>query len=425
MQMTKRFSAALVLLIAAVSLNSMADAVVIPTLMPDEIPVVRAGGAGTIKSIPDRTTAKEFEVLIVFVDFSDAPGKPEAATEEYFKQVVSKRLFGKNNEMQRWFYKTSMGKVRMKVRVVPGWQRVSRSEEFYNTKVNGAWNWQTFVHDVPEAVFKTGVRLKSNTIVYTLLPASAGKVCSPFNIGGCCHAFNYKLPYEGGPHAFVHFSADFVRDDSDVSDLNLTDFSCTLHETLHWFGLPDLYPTAAPYNHEVGPWDIMAMCGNAKGILGWNLHLLRWLDDSRKKFVYSTEGKAQVFKLKPLSAEAGLFMLAIPENAKMPSDPDGFWLVELNQGVQAVSLDGRDRKTNMIRNEGSGVLIYRMRPGYAGGRVLKVYHRDFHEGKPFAKDLANNSLYEEGDMFSHPDAPMTVKVLKIDPEGAEIELTVK
>jgi hypothetical protein len=61
---------------------------------------------------------------------------------------------------------------------------------------------------------------------------------------------------------------------------------------------------------------------------------------------------------------------------------------------------------------------------YVGGRVLKVYHRDFPDGKPSAQELVNNSLYEVGDIFSHADAPMTVRVLKIDSEGAEIELTI-
>jgi hypothetical protein len=361
--------------------------------------------------------------VIVFVDFPDAVGKPEVATREYFDRVVYPRLFGRNDEMQRWFHDKSAGKVKINVRVVPGWQRVRKSEKFYSTEVNGAWNWQAFVQDVPEAVFKTGVRLKSNTIVYALMPSSAGQKCAPFNSGGACHAFNYKLPYEEGPRSFIHMGADYVRPQKDVQDLRLTDPSAVMHETLHWFGLPDLYPEKAPYHHEVGPWDMMAMCPNALGVLGWNLHVLRWLDDDRKKYVESTDGKPQTFKLSHLSDETGLFMMMIPD--KSSKDSGGFWLVELNQPAQSLHLDHRQRKTITIREEGTGVLIYRMRPGYAGGRVLKVYHRDFPEGRPLAEQLANNSLYEEGDVFSHPDAPMTVKVLKIGPENAEIELRVK
>jgi hypothetical protein len=393
--------------------------------MLDETPVIQTGGAGTLKFIPDRTKITEFEALVVFVDFSDAVGKPEVATKEYFNEVIYPRLFGKDDEMQRWFFEKSRGKVKINVRVVPGWRRLNKSEEFYSTEVNGAWNWQSFVRDVPEAIFKTGHPLKSNTIVYALMPASAGEKCAPFNSGGACHAFNYKLPYDDGPASFIHMGADYVRLEKDVQDLRLTDPSAVIHETLHWFGLPDLYPTKAPYNHEVGPWDMMAMCPNALGIMGWNLHVLRWLEDNRKKYIYSTDGKLQRFKLTSLNHESGLFMIMVPDKIQTPHEPGGFWLIELNQQSQSLHLENRQRETKTIRADSTGVLIYRIRPGYAGGRVLKVYHRDFPEGKPFAEELANNSLYEEGDVFLHPDAPMIVKILGTDLEGTEIELTIK
>ena len=302
--------------------------------MSGTIPMIPAGGVGTIAFTPDRTHIAEFEALIVFVDFPDALGKPEVATKEYFDRVVYPRLFGRNDEMQHWFHEKSAGNVNINVRVVPGWQRVRKSEKFYSTEVNGAWNWQAFVQDVPEAVFKTGVRLKSNTIVYALMPSSAGQKCAPFNSGGACHAFNYELPYEDGPRSFVHMGADYVRPQKDVQDLRLTDPSAVMHETLHWFGLPDLYPEKAPYHHEVGPWDMMAMCPNALGVLGWNLHVLRWLDDDRKKYVDSTDGKPHTFKLSPLSDASGLFMMMIPDRS--PKDSSGFWLVELNQPAQSL-----------------------------------------------------------------------------------------
>lgn len=105
-----------------------------------------------------------------------------------------------------------------------------------------------------------------------------------------------------------------------------------LHETLHLFGLPDLYVSevadpATALTSFVGAWDVMSDPHGAGGLLtSWNRAMLGWLSQDQLKCATS---KATVETLTPVSMTGDRKAMIVPLS------PTQAYVVELRERVQS------------------------------------------------------------------------------------------
>ena len=316
------------------------------------------------------------KVIMLYVDFPDA--EMENDTKEREKKVLGEGKF------QEIFKMNSYGKVSFEIEQVHGWRRLPKSHKGYSSK-------ETETHrDLFVEIFS--LYPKVDFLAYDHIMVNMPRIGNT--------AFGERaeiaIPY---------------KDKKITVALNISSASpyVLAHETAHCMGLPDLYSygEAKGPKNPTGPWDIMSAAGRASGFLGWHRHKLQWLDADRK--TYAVKGKNQ-FDLMPLNAKSGLSMIAIPTDD--PAKPSKVFVIELAQPYRVL----KDKP-----GTATGVLVYSVDAKLASGQNQVVVY-------PKGDGDLMHAPFQEGHLFEHKDAPLSVKVLKKNADGSfriEVDVSAK
>ena len=249
--------------------------------------------------------------LMLFVDFSDAPAaETTAAVYDHVAPATS-----------AWFSDMSGGRVSLQVDAHDSWVRMPHPSTFYGLSTGGYS--EQYVRDAIAAA-DPAVDFTPYEIVYILPSAGAaidrGQSPYAFGSGGLMTAERAlrHVTYVG-----PSYREPWVLE----------------HETLHHFGLPDLYdfdPTGGSARHVDG-WDIMSR--PLAALFAWHEWKLGWIDPTAIRCL-AAPGQLEE-TLTPVTRPGGVKAVVIPTDASRA------YVVEARQPV------GRDAAIC-----DSGVLVY-------------------------------------------------------------------
>jgi hypothetical protein len=181
------------------------------------------------------------------------------------------------------------------------------------------------------------------------------------------------------------------------------------HETLHHFGLPDLYdfsPIGDSQRH-VGGWDLMS--GPVGALLAWHEWKLGWIDSGHIRCL-STAGLLEE-TLTPLTLPGGVKALVVPIDASRAyvieaREPIGNDAALCDNGVLVYTVDATVWS-------GSGPI--RVKPASAAtdptllGRCRGLYNAPFDAGP--------------GEVPTFHEGAVTVEVVLSSPQGYRVRVT--
>ncbi len=319
------------------------------------------------------TTTGEKTLLMVYTNFSDL-GKPEETTE-----AVAERMLG-DGRFLNIFHQQSYGKLKINIDHVHGWRAMPRPQK-ENDPTTTEGHRQMFV-DIfglyPEIDFH------QYDYIVAKLPGRGN-----FAFG---ERADKAIPYRDG---FIYHAVNIGSNHPGV----------LAHEVAHCMGLPDIYTYGdlKPKN-PAGNWDLMTSAGRAAGFIGWHRHKLDWMDDDRK--TYLSKG-THTIELTPLDAENGVSMIVVP--VTNPKQPSTVFVAEIGQSPSP-------KEDEMPWP--AGVLIYRVDATKASGQnPVMVFPKD---------DLEAGATFLPGDIFTHEDAPMQLKVgEKLEGGGYQVTIDVQ
>lgn len=264
------------------------------------------------------------KAVMLFVDFSDVPGKEQTA-------AVADHLLG-GGKAQQLFRDQSFGKLNLDVRVRSdlGWRRMPKPSTEYSFR---PWDRHRDYVAAAAARFQSEVRFDEMQITMIVAPREARAF--PDSPAFTVFPGDEAVTSSGKVRHAVTFGQDSYKN----RFINL------VHETGHLFGLPDLYPGGGGADDSaVGCWSIMSDIFRSVSFLGWDRHKNGWLDPSREVFVASP-GR-QTFHLAPFTASQGVSMVVLPaDDAKKPSQ-----VVVLEMAQPVLGTNGQQA--------GEGVLMY-------------------------------------------------------------------
>ena len=261
----------------------------------------------------------EIRGVMIFVDFSDAPGTE--STNTLYDQIVP--------YWAKWYADVSHGRVSMKITPVQKWFRMP--------KVSSAYAPDAFYYDPSYmsdaiAVADAEVDFSKYQIVY-VVPT------------GTSNIFRGQSPYSapgGGIKSqdgeILH--ATYVGRDARVPWV-------FIHETLHHLGLPDLYDFQGDALRHVGAWDILADGRYEQEVLAWHKWKLGWLDPAE---IRCLEGKGQLEETISPSETTGKVRMVV-----VPTGPSTAYVVEVRRPI------GHDQRICQ------GVLVYTVDARVASG----------------------------------------------------------
>lgn len=330
------------------------------------------------------------KAVMVFVDFPDAPGKPDPAK-------VADHLLG-GGKAQQLYRDQSYGKLKLDVAVRAdlGWRRMPKPSTAYSFFPSE--RHREYIAAAAGLFAPKEVRFKDFHFTFVVAPEAAAFSVSP--------AFTaFKKTGAKSPSGEIRLAVTFGRDSYKNSHI------CLVHEVGHLFGLPDLYPDdgGGADTSKAGCWSIMSDIFHAEGFLGWHRHKNGWLDADRTR--YLPRSGTERFTLAPLSAQSGVSMVVAPVDGE--KKPSRVFVVELAQPA----VDGRGRSA------GEGVLLYTVDASVATMKspvqvVAKKTGRDPDFGNLFG------APYGVGDAKTHTvdGASLTLRVLGKDGDAYDVEV---
>ncbi|HUF77054.1 MAG TPA: M6 family metalloprotease domain-containing protein [Longimicrobiales bacterium] len=239
-----------------------------------------------------QSAAGELKVIMLFVDFPDAPAS-ESTSALYALLIPT---------AQDWFSEVSLGRFRMSVDRVDQWFRVAQP--------SGTYNWRTYAghHEYISQVTALAdptVDFSEYDAVFIVAANGAAQVNS--NAFHASPGFGVML--DG---AEIRSAVTFGTGARSRVTPGYGAF-LTVHETGHLLGLPDLYlfnaSTWLSSHAAVGMWDPMGWLGLGTHFVSWHKWKLGWLDEARVDCL----GRATVERvLVPFDAPSGTQVLVIP-----------------------------------------------------------------------------------------------------------------
>lgn len=285
-----------------------------------------------------RRAVGTLRAVMIGVDFPDAEGGEAEAgwrrVDDYAQFLVPGAA--------RWFARSSFGRLKLSVDVLPDWHTMSRSHRDY--RFDRGISFQDHKDYIVEGtgLAKDEFDLEQYDVVYLVPPRNAtGIKFSPAFIDRQRTAEVHGTPLS---HA-VTFGQDMWR----------WGYKVLNHETGHILGLPDLYtyePAGDPPNAHphVGGYDLMGLIsGHAPELMAWQKWRLGWLDDDQVTTRFAGSGRSQT-ELDPVEVPGGLKLLVLPT-----SDHEAY-MVECRRPILHDAY-ARDH----------GVLIYRVDTHVRGG----------------------------------------------------------
>lgn len=208
----------------------------------------------------------EIRGIMLFVDFPDASAS--STTQALYDDLV--------RPSQEWFRSTSQGRMALVVTAVHRWLRMPRSSSSYGvTRANLSFENQRRLMADAIAAADAEVDFRGYQLIYVVAADSA----VDYSPGFTAPSAQWGLTADG--NTFVN-GALFGRD---IHDWYPHAPAATfVHETLHTFGLPDLwhFGNVPPQSMDfVGGWSIMSAKMTFPGILAWERLQLGWLDASQ------------------------------------------------------------------------------------------------------------------------------------------------
>ncbi len=194
-------------------------------------------------------------MLVVPVDFSDVPATESAKSELKFLSEVSD-----------FFSESSQGKLQLEIDSTMNWVRMPKTAGYYKKAF-----WAEKINDAIDLVDPVVDFSKYELVLFYV---------SKHNLitteAGALPGFPDRKP--DGLHLIrgVYLGNDFWRQKGHHSGV-------TIHETMHVFGLPDLYPVNKDGTKNVGVFDMMDGYTPKLGarLFYWNRWKLGWMDDSQ------------------------------------------------------------------------------------------------------------------------------------------------
>ena len=190
-----------------------------------------------------------------------------------------------------------------------------------------------------------------------------------------------------------------------------------MHEIGHSYGCDELYafPPFNWYDEEMMGFDMMGDSHFATNFIGYHRYRFGWLpfNKDEPKTLYLTQPHSFGITLTPLSTDKGIKFILIPDkrvNNDSLDKPSKLWGIEIGQDVQSTEqyFAGKNEK---IFAEGDKLLIYTVEyPEQPNKRAIRLYpKKDFDHN---TDRWRNVYLYNDGELFDNPNAPMTVEIHK-------------
>jgi M6 family metalloprotease-like protein len=351
-----------------------------PALWPGFMPEVTSEGdlGEDAAGHPARGTAS---VLMLFVDFSDAPANEATAT--LYQDLVP--------EADRLFRQTSYGRFGLDVTPLHRWVRMPSPLS----------QTSALVRDAVAAV-DPEVDFRRFSMVVIVLPSTAARQTIAFIVSP-----GNGLPVDGTE---VRHGAVLA---GDVIGRRGNSYGARVlfHELAHPLGLPDLYDlaTGGDPNRHVGSWDPMGSLSPMRDFLAWHKWKLGWLDVPQ---VGCLSGPGVVEEtLTPVAAPGGpkaIVALTGPSTAIVAEArrPVGADAGICEDGVLVYSVDA-----TVV----SGMGPVRVRPAEQDGALQpdcgRLYEAPFDVGP------------DEVSRFDEPATGVTVEVIASSPDGYRVRVT--
>lgn len=277
---------------------------------------------------------------MVFVDFPDAPARGRVAdTAAAFDGAAD------------WLRESSYGRVDLQISEVRRWFRMPHPSTFYpyNRDFTAA-DHQIYVRDAVRAA-DPWVNFKGYDLYYFVANPEA-------------EAISFSPTFIFGPDSPIHADGATVSLGTTFgADIASWGFKVLDHETLHTFGLPDLYAFTGDQHRFVGGWDLMGdILGQAPDVHAWFKWQLGWLAASQIACIDL-----------PSTTELDLSPLETPGGRKA---------VVLRTGAERVTV--AEYRTKLGEDGpacSTGVLIYTVNSAVGTGRG-PVRVNDAHPGDP-------------------------------------------
>ena len=332
--------------------------------------------------------------IMLFVDFPDAPATE--STSALYNALVP--------AAQTWFSASSYGRMSLTVKPVDAWLRLPRSSTTYISNAHPSFDLQReLLQDAVNAADPT-VDFAGYQLLYVVASWPSGVDYSP---GFTPVSSAFGVSADGN----TLLNGSVLG--GDIRDAYPGAAAATLaHETIHTFGLPDLwhfgntYPSSMDF---VGGWSLMSSKVNFPGLLAWERLQLGWLDLSEIACITTPEQKDVV--LEPLEEPGGT------KAAIVQTSPTTF-----------VAAEVREPKAEDGRVCDTGVVIYRVDARVEDGMgALRVQPAVPDDG---SQAVINCSLYyraayrpDRVSTFVTADGHVRFEVLAQLPTGFQVRVT--
>jgi M6 family metalloprotease-like protein len=229
-----------------------------PLLQGSRVSPFPCGLDGTLLDAAYQPSKGTLKALMLFVDFSDAPGEgtdPQTLYDGFVPQSVTA------------FQALSRATFNLDVEPALQWVRMPKPYADYGFVSGGAPSFAIHHGYISDAIAAAdpSVDFSKYSLVYVVSAPGADQR-SAADVGAIAeplHADGVDITAA----ATLGSSTAYVRN-----------FTTLVHETGHLLGLKDLYSYESGASDFVGPWDIMsATLGNNTPMLSWSRLLLGWL----------------------------------------------------------------------------------------------------------------------------------------------------
>jgi len=351
---------------------------------PTPLPCNLAGGLNDGRNYLNAT--RPLRAVMLFVDFSDAPG--DATTpQELFEGFVP--------QTEAAMKELSHGMFQPTITPLLKWVRMPRqlAQYGFSSERVGYDKHHDFIDEAIKAS-DPDVDFSQYSAVYVVGAPTAANIPSAAE-GGSARGEGFRADGEEISNAATLGSQDAYH----------RDFTVLVHETGHLLGLPDLYSYDADDPPFVGAWDVMSVLTPHTPMVAWTRLQVRWLGKS--DFVCARKSRTTL--LTPVASRGGLKALAVA------ASPRKAYVVEART----------DPVEEACRRD--GVLVYRVNTkrsiAYGGGPIRVV---DAASDDPSCGDHSRATFIpEDASRYRSPDGRFGIHVLERRGDGYRVRVTVK